>query len=187
MLLNYGEPQILELFKNTLPSKLYWVLFSINRQNIGYRDRNKSISRDRQRQNFRPNYRKQPQDRHIQHRCDNRRGSYRCQNYDNRSDSRERGRQHFRRNFSNDRYDSIERNRSRTRERCLTSRRNDRRHDSPNTNLGTRNRSNSRVTTNKQIKIGLDVIDAENMTILPMNILMQLQMIQMGMNQIELH
>ena len=27
---NYGEPQILELFKNTLPSKLYWVLFSIN-------------------------------------------------------------------------------------------------------------------------------------------------------------
>ena len=29
MLLNYGEPQILVLFKNTLPSKLYWVLFSI--------------------------------------------------------------------------------------------------------------------------------------------------------------
>ena len=29
-LLNYGEPQIPELFKNTLPSKLYWVLFPIN-------------------------------------------------------------------------------------------------------------------------------------------------------------
>ena len=29
-LLNYGEPQILELFKNTLPSKLYWILFPIN-------------------------------------------------------------------------------------------------------------------------------------------------------------
>ena len=29
-LLNYGEPQILELFKNTLPSKLYWILISIN-------------------------------------------------------------------------------------------------------------------------------------------------------------
>ena len=29
-LLNYGEPHILELFKNTLPCKLYWVLFSIN-------------------------------------------------------------------------------------------------------------------------------------------------------------
>ena len=30
MLLNYGEPQILQLFKNTLLSKLYWILFSIN-------------------------------------------------------------------------------------------------------------------------------------------------------------
>ena len=29
-LLNYGEPQILELFKTTLPSKLYWILFSIH-------------------------------------------------------------------------------------------------------------------------------------------------------------
>ena len=29
-LLNYGEPEILELFKNTLPSKLYWILFPIN-------------------------------------------------------------------------------------------------------------------------------------------------------------
>ena len=28
-LLDYGEPQILELFKNTLPSRLYWVLFPI--------------------------------------------------------------------------------------------------------------------------------------------------------------
>ena len=150
MLLNYGEPQILELFKNILPSKLYWTLFSINnlrvavdaakrvltkekihkqlsgqlgattpfmkvgdvshsckkvsftaqdpirellenltsmvynmsmqkkennrsfkpqiypkrgrgqtRQNLGNRDRNRSFSRDRQRQNFRPNYRGQ--------------------------------------------------------------------------------------------------------------------------------
>ena len=29
-LLNYGEPEILELLKNTLPSKLYWILFPIN-------------------------------------------------------------------------------------------------------------------------------------------------------------
>ena len=29
-LLNYGEPEILELFKNTLPNKLYWILFPIN-------------------------------------------------------------------------------------------------------------------------------------------------------------
>ena len=29
-LLNYEEPQILELFKNTLPSKLYYMLYQIN-------------------------------------------------------------------------------------------------------------------------------------------------------------
>ena len=29
-LLNYGEPQILELFKNTLPSKLYYIVYHIN-------------------------------------------------------------------------------------------------------------------------------------------------------------
>ena len=29
-LLHYGEPQILEVFKNTLPTKLYWILFPIN-------------------------------------------------------------------------------------------------------------------------------------------------------------
>ena len=28
-LLDYGEPQILEVFKNTLPTKLYWMLFHI--------------------------------------------------------------------------------------------------------------------------------------------------------------
>ena len=27
--LGYGEPQILEVFKNTHPTKLYWVLFPI--------------------------------------------------------------------------------------------------------------------------------------------------------------
>ena len=30
MLLIYGKPQILELIKSILPSRLYWVLFSIN-------------------------------------------------------------------------------------------------------------------------------------------------------------
>ena len=29
-LLNYGEPQILELFKNSLPSRLYYMLYQIN-------------------------------------------------------------------------------------------------------------------------------------------------------------
>ena len=28
-LLGYGQPQILEVFKNTLPTKLYWILFPI--------------------------------------------------------------------------------------------------------------------------------------------------------------
>ena len=28
-LLGYGEPRILEVFKNTLPTKLYWILFPI--------------------------------------------------------------------------------------------------------------------------------------------------------------
>ena len=28
-LLGYGEPHILEVFKNTLPTKLYWILFQI--------------------------------------------------------------------------------------------------------------------------------------------------------------
>ena len=28
-LLGYAEPQILEVFKNTLPTKLYWVLFPL--------------------------------------------------------------------------------------------------------------------------------------------------------------
>ena len=28
-LLGYGEPQILEVFKNTLPTKLYWILYPI--------------------------------------------------------------------------------------------------------------------------------------------------------------
>ena len=75
---------------------------------------------------------------------DSRRGSYRCQNYNNnnRSDSRNRGIQNFRRSFSNDR--------SRSRERSLTPRGNgSRRYDSPNANLGTRSRSHSRGTMNR--------------------------------------
>ena len=29
-LLGYGEPQVLEVFKNTVVNRLYWVLFPIN-------------------------------------------------------------------------------------------------------------------------------------------------------------
>ena len=124
-----------------------------NQQNISDRDRNRSFSRDRSnyRQNFRPRYRRQSQDKHIQNGCDNRKGSYRCQNYGTRGDSRDRGRDrvNFRRDFSNDRNDSRDRNRSRTRERSLTPRRDNRRYHSPKANLGTRNRSTSMVTMNR--------------------------------------
>ena len=30
ILLGYGEPQVLEVFKNTVPNRLYWVLFPID-------------------------------------------------------------------------------------------------------------------------------------------------------------
>ena len=37
MLLGCGEPQVLEVFKNTLRTKLYWILFPIEdlRQAVG--------------------------------------------------------------------------------------------------------------------------------------------------------
>ena len=100
-----------------------------NWQKFGDKDRNRSFSRDRKRLNFRPNYRRQSQDRHTQNGHDNSRGSYRCQNYGIRSDSRDIGRDrvNFRRNFSNDRNDNKDRNKSRTGERSLTPRRDDRR------------------------------------------------------------
>ena len=37
-LLNYVEPQILELFKNTLPSRLYYMVYNINKSKRGSRD-----------------------------------------------------------------------------------------------------------------------------------------------------
>ena len=33
-MLDYGEPQILELFKNTLPSRLYYLLYHIDNLNV---------------------------------------------------------------------------------------------------------------------------------------------------------
>ena len=33
-LLDYGEPQILELFKNTIPSRLYYLLYQIDNLNV---------------------------------------------------------------------------------------------------------------------------------------------------------
>ena len=50
MLLGYQEPQILEVFKNTLPTKLYWVLFPIAdlRQEVEMAKKNTKEKVDRQ-------------------------------------------------------------------------------------------------------------------------------------------
>ena len=239
ILLNCDEPQLLELFKNILPTRLYWVLFSINnlkeavdvakkelltkekidrqksgqwgttppftkvgdvhhfnrktvsfstqdlireqldnltsmvynmsmqkegnnrlfkpqihqKRKIGQKwqkfrdgDRNTSFNSNRvnYRQNFRPIYRRQSQDR-----WDNRRQNYRHQNYGTRGKDRGRDRVNYRRDFSNDRNSSRDRNKSRMRERNLTSSSDDRRYHSPNLNLGTKNRSTSRVMMNR--------------------------------------
>ena len=42
-LLGYGEPQILEVFKNTLPTKLYWILFPYRRSQTSSRDGKENI------------------------------------------------------------------------------------------------------------------------------------------------
>ena len=101
------------------------------RQNFGNRDR--SRNNDKQRQNFR-----QTQNGYGN---GNRRGNYR-QNF-GRSNSRDRGRQNFRRNYNNN-------DRSRSRERSPMPRRYiTRRYNSPSTSSGSRSRSNSIVTTNR--------------------------------------
>ena len=41
-LLDYGEPQILQVFKNTLPTKLYWILFPIERPKASSRHSKKN-------------------------------------------------------------------------------------------------------------------------------------------------
>ena len=70
------------------------------------------------------------------------------------------------------------------RERSLTPRRDNRRYQSPNLNVGTRNRSTSRVTTNID---GIRCYKLESMNILLMNAPIQSWMTQMAMNQTELH
>ena len=42
-LLGYGELQILDVFKNTLPTKLYWILFPIEDLKTGSRHSKKNI------------------------------------------------------------------------------------------------------------------------------------------------
>ena len=49
-LLGYGEPQILEVFKNTLPTKLYWILFSNRRPKTSGRNSKKNTDQRKIRQ-----------------------------------------------------------------------------------------------------------------------------------------
>ena len=46
-LLGYEEPQILQVFKNTLPTKLYWILFPIDDPKTGSRDSKKNINQNK--------------------------------------------------------------------------------------------------------------------------------------------
>ena len=42
-LLGYGEPQVLEVFKNTLPTELYWILFPIEDFKTGSRNSKENV------------------------------------------------------------------------------------------------------------------------------------------------
>ena len=46
-LLGYQDPQILEVFKNTLPSKLYWVLFPIEDLRIAVNTAKRMLSKEK--------------------------------------------------------------------------------------------------------------------------------------------
>ena len=47
-LLGYGEPEVLEVFKNTLPTKLYWIFFPI--EDLSSRNSKKNIDQGKARQ-----------------------------------------------------------------------------------------------------------------------------------------
>ena len=49
-LLGYGEAQILEVFKNTLPTKLYWILHPIEDLKTSSRNSKKNINQRKVRQ-----------------------------------------------------------------------------------------------------------------------------------------
>ena len=46
-LLNYGEPQILELFKNTLPSRLYYILYPINELRVAVETAKRVLTKEK--------------------------------------------------------------------------------------------------------------------------------------------
>ena len=46
-LLDYGEPQILELFKNTLPSRLYYLLYQIDNLNVTVETAKQTLTKEK--------------------------------------------------------------------------------------------------------------------------------------------
>ena len=46
-LLDYGEPQILELFKNTLPSRLYYLLYQIDNLNVAIQTAKRILTKEK--------------------------------------------------------------------------------------------------------------------------------------------
>ena len=46
-LLGYEEPQILEVFKNTLPTKIYWILFPIDNLRQAVETAKRILSKDK--------------------------------------------------------------------------------------------------------------------------------------------
>ena len=49
VLLGYEEPQILEVFKNTLSTKLYWIIFSIENLQTSGRDSKENTNKKKDR------------------------------------------------------------------------------------------------------------------------------------------
>ena len=46
-LLGYGEPQILEVFKNTVPNKLYWILYPINNLRVAIETAKRMLTKEK--------------------------------------------------------------------------------------------------------------------------------------------
>ena len=46
-LLGYGDPQILEVFKNTLPTKLYWILFPVEDLRLAVETANRILTKEK--------------------------------------------------------------------------------------------------------------------------------------------
>ena len=46
-MLGYGEPQILEVFKNTIPNRLYWILFPIDNLRVAVETAKRMLTKEK--------------------------------------------------------------------------------------------------------------------------------------------